>query len=526
MEGYAHATRRPLSTIIFDPSEDWSDLRNAVLEEIADNATTVRTRVRTGMVLATSGYVSNLTFGPHEPGEGRRLERYSRGSQALIEIERDRHLQGALTCIPGMPRRAAPLGLRIIWSEALTFTDLEPNLLSRLIKLPVVVRNLVAHGQVQTDDHVAYELFWRHLVPTAIVTDGVIIDRLEDSPEFSSDPEPTLIRTVEPEIGQGVFYEWGGLVYVDDAVAHCVIPPPPAEPLPADKRTESPIGRALASIGISTGARISARDDASSNAIVDRSEAFYECPDVNAVEYKVKNFLLSRTHEKQRWVDLADHGYVDRASGALVLASALSSALYDAFPVLDARPTADRALQFTVPILLPLSPWGRRLALTTSWTYRAGELNTADLVDKGGNGPATTGLWLGTAYVDRRCDEYAEPVFSPFNAKSRDWSGLAEFVEARGLQAFIKGRSTIKSAGGWLLVPHTCERNASFASWVRRNRGGQVYQRNRLGGRVTAFRPATLQGLGCATGTAYALRLIQSLLGMAAIRSFVDMHYD
>ena len=527
MKGRAHITHRPLSTIILDPSrDDWSDLRGAVLNEIAHNGSPVRTRVRTGMVLATSRHVNDMTFSPYEPGAGRRVETFSRGPEALIELQRDQQLQKLLTCIPDMPRKPAPLGLRIIWSDALTFTDLDPDLLSRLIRLPVVRRNLVAHGQVSSSDQVAYELLWRHLVPTAIVTDGVIIDRLEDSPEFTLDPEPSLIRTVDPGIGEGVFYELGGLVFVDEAVAHCAIPPSPAEAPPPNQRVESPIGRALATIGVSTGARISARDDADSDAHVDRSEAFFEFPDVNVIENKVKGFLLSEAHEKQRWVEFVAHGYIDREDGALVLASELSNALYGAGPVLEARPTADGALQFTVPILLPMSPWGRRLALASSWTYRAGVLESADLADTGDDGPAVTGLSLGTAYVDRGCSEYAEPELSPFDAGCRDWAALAAHAEVRGLEAFTEGRATIKTAGGWLLVPHTSERNESFAKWVRRNRGGQIHRRRRLGGRVTSFQPATLRGLGCATGTAYALRLAQSLLGMAGIRSYVEMHYD
>lgn len=527
MDHPARETRRPLSAIIFESSEEWSELRDEVLTTIANFEPRVRTRVRAGMVLTTSRYVDDVTYGPFEQGAGRRLECHKIGHRAQVEIDRDRHLQNVLTCVPKGLTSDAPLGLRIIYRDALTFSDLDPRLLRRLLGLPVVARHLIAYGQLPTNDRLVFELLWLLMTPSAIVSDGVIIDSLEDSPEFSSGPEPTLLRTVEPRLGQGVFFEFDGHVYVDDAVATCVIPPPPSPPAPLlTLRRETPVGRAVGSIGISTGPRISSRDDAGAKASVSRSEGFYECPDVNVVEQKVKRFLLDKGHEMQRWVDLADHDHLDVGDGALVLASLLSSALYGDFPVLDPRPTADRALQFTVPVLLPLSRRGRRLAMTTCWTYRAGDLTSADLADRGGQGAPSTGLWLATAHVDRTHTEYAEPAFSPFDATANDWGGLVKFVESEGLRAFASSAATIKLAGGWLLVPHTNERNAAFAKWVRANRGGQVYERRKLGGRVTAFRPEPLRRLGCATGTAVALRFVQSLLGMAGIRSYVDMHYD
>ena len=135
-----------------------------------------------------------------------------------------------------------------------------------------------------------------------------------------------------------------------------------------------------------------------------RSLYFYQFPNPNRVEQKVRGYLLfSRTQEEQKWLAFANHGFLDVGDTALVVASLLSSVFFGDFPSAEIRPTADGALQFTVPVLL--QSYRGYLPLTTSWSYRdsSESMNSRDLGDgEQSRFGLATGLWMDGVLRPRR----------------------------------------------------------------------------------------------------------------------------
>lgn len=164
-----------------------------------------------------------------------------------------------------------------------------------------------------------------------------------------------------------------------------------------------------------------------------------------------------------------------------------------------------------------------------SWSYRdsSESLNSSELGDgkQQRYGP-TTGLWMGTAFYGHDSPSYAVPLRSPFDPSTRDWAGLSEHVASVATDAALTMRANAYSASGWLWIPRGSGRQEEFYRWVRSHHPGPTDTRTTLGGHVTVLNP--LRGLAYADESEWSsgLRLAQVLLGIAGIRSFVQLHFD
>lgn len=519
------------ATIIFASEEEWPDLRTAILQTLArsqSGSAPLRTRVRVGTVLADTSTVSRMTYGEHEVGVGRRQQRRTERHKMRVELDRDAQLAAALTIFTDAPeatleRSGAWANFRILGWEAVSFSSIDSETLQRLIDLPQWRRSIIAAGHFDPMDWVQFHLLWRCLRPHAMVTDGHILEAIEDEPTFLDD-WTTLCEIDALTFGHGAFYELMDFVYVDEMAANYAIPVPLVGAKVAPPGNDTPVAVAMSHAGPVTGPRISTQDRADSHATVSRSYAFYEYPDPNILERKAREFLLNRHHPKARWQDFANFGYLDQGDGSLVLASTLASVLYGPFLPLDVRPTADGALQFSVAVLLPSAH--ASLPLTTSWTYRDGPPPTSTDLDDPGGLSASHGLWLATAYVDRRHEEYARPRVAPFEPTTRDWHELVDFVEAEAQAASTRVAADAASTMGFLWVPRGSGRQSEFFNWIRANREAQTYRRRAYGGPVLLYQLNSRRLSEGEIGASTAMRLAQTLLGMAGIRSYVSLHFD
>lgn len=523
--------KRGPATIIFASGEQWSDLRVAVLQTLArprPESAPLRTRVRVGSVLTDTSTVSRMTYGEHKAGVGRGLQRRTERPKMLVELERDARLTAALTMVT-KPREATPrrpgawANFRILGWDALSFSSIDSRTLQALVDLPQFRSRVIAAGHFDPTDWVQFHLLWTCLLPHAIVTDGRILEAIEEEPTFLDD-WTTLTDIGGLTFGHGAFYELMDLVYVDELAADCAIPLPLAGPKAIPLENDTPVALAMSHAGLVTGPRISTQDQADAHATVSRSFAFYEYPDPNVLERKVRDFLLNPRHSKARWRDFADCGYLDQGDGALVLASTLASVLHGPFLPLDARPTADAALQFSVAVLLSSAQIA--LPLTTSWVYRDGPPPTSTDLDDLGSPTADHGLWLATAHVDRKHDEYALPRVAPFDPITRDWNDLISFVEAEARSACTALAVDAASTAGFLWVPRGSGRQNEFFNWIRTNRRAQTYWRRAYGGPVLLYSLNSLGRHEGETGVSAAIRLAQALLGMVGLRSYVSLHFD
>jgi hypothetical protein len=487
------------------------------------------------LVLPDTRTVSRMTYGGHEQGVGRREKSRTEGHKLIVELRRDARLSAALTLLPEVPtpgaggataaRRRRPgvwANFNIVGREAVSFSSIDGATLQALVELPDFRPHVIAAGHFDPTEPVQFCQLWSLLVPDAIVTGGRILEAIEDVPTFLAD-WTTLTEVGQLTPGDGAFYELLGDVYVDEGSTDCAIPLPLVAPKPVSTH-ETAIAIAMARAGLITGRRISTQDRPDVEATVSRSFAFYEFPNPNVVEMKVRDFLLNRRHPKARWRDLADRGYFDHGDGGLILASTLASVFHGSFETWDVRPTADAALQFTVPVILPSAH--APLPLITSWTYRDGPAPGSSNLHDDPTSTARYGLWLSTAHVDRSCEEYAAPAIVPFEPTTCDWNELVTFVEAEARSACTRFAADGVSAVGFLWVPRGVGRQAEFFRWIRLNRDVRTHRRRAYGGSVALYSLVSLRTYESETGVSTAMRLAQTLLGMVGIRSHVSVHFD
>ncbi|TYL50022.1 hypothetical protein FXB39_10145 [Nocardioides sp. BGMRC 2183] len=516
---------RPMqpAALVFADTVHWWRMRSAVLRHLTNPAPgrpATHLRARSGDIIRLTRLTSAVTYGPHDAEEGRELRSRSEGRRGAVDHDHETLLRRTLSDTERRP--AQPL----LGSAALTFSDISDPTLRELTELEDVQDHLIAQGRFDPTDPVLLNLLWSNMIPTAILSRGRLIDRLEDAPELEPAAETLVITSPSGlELGEAIFHEADDdAVYTDNRALGWEIPPPLA-PVPPPPEHDTPIGLVLARMEDRTGPRISGQDEPEADANVSRSLSFHQFPDPNTVEQKVRAFLLNPRHPKQRWVDFAQHGLLDRGTAALVLAANLSSIFYSPFPATEIRPTADGALQFTVPIALP-TPRGY-LLLTTSWAYRnaSDPLSSADLSDMDLPASEATGLWLATAYPNSDEMSYGHPLRTFYTPDVDDWAALAASVEASGRAAATRMRANAVSSTGWLGIPRGTGRQEDFFKWVRRTRSPYTFTRKALGGQFLAYDPLRIPITGESEVSA-ALRIGQVILGMAGIRSYVQLHFD
>ncbi len=521
------------ATLVLSDTVDWSLARRAILRYLTSDVADEREahlRIRAGQIMSTNRMLSSATYSPFVPDEGRSLKSYGQGPRVAVEHDLEQLLKMALrTPVTGDDPEDpyASESSQILRNDTLSFSSIHEWTLEAFVDLPEVRPHLVAYGPFDPDDSALKVLLWDQLVPVVVLSRGRILEHLEDEPEFDLSTEvPTLLNPTPNHLGQAIFYESDDHVFVDERALGWEIPPPLAESV-RTVEYDSPVGTIMSRSLFSTTTRLSPVDDPDAPASVSRSLYFHEFPNPNVVESKVKSYLLAEAQPEQKWLAFADHGFVDRGDTALVLASLFSSVFFSDFVANEVRPTADGALQFTVPVLLK-SHRGY-LPLATSWVYRdsGDSLKTADLGDGDVRGPKlAAGVWLSTAYPDRNHDSHATPLGTPFNALTSDWAGLDEYVEQAAKSVASRMRANAYSTSGWLWIPRGTGRQRAFYEHTRSHHRGSSYSRKHLGGQVTALDP--LRGLrtGGESEVSSALRLAQVILGIAGIRSHAQLHFD
>ncbi len=81
------------------------------------------------------------------------------------------------------------------------------------------------------------------------------------------------------------------------------------------------------------------------------------------------------------------------------------------------------------------------------------------------------------------------------------------------------------SSSGALWIPRGTGRQEAFFKWARRHRHPYTFTRKGLGGPVLVYDPLRMGRTGESERSA-ALRTAQILLGLAGIRSYVQLHFD
>ncbi|MFC5009527.1 hypothetical protein [Nocardioides plantarum] len=399
---------------VFDDDVHWARMLKAVLGHLTSSGRTgppAHVRIKSGDILRDSGFASALSYGPFVENEGRTLLSWQDRRRAALDRDHEVRLREILDVHNPSPKQP------LVGSPALVFSHIDDDDLTATRGLGEVGSNLIAHGRFDPRDPVVASLLWGQMLPTVVVSHGRVLERLEDEPELEESGGTLLLTNpTRSFVGEAIFYEaFDETVYTDERALGWDMPDPLPIPAPPPQH-DTPVGQVLRRIEDRTGPRISSQDRREDGADVSRTLAFHQYPNPNEVERKVRTYLLDPGHEKQRWVEFADHGLLDRGTTALLVASSLSSVLLSPFPAADIRPTADAALQFTVPVALPT----RRghLLLTTSWTFRdrTNPLATADLGDGDPRDPGpASGLWLATAHPNPREDEYGSPFATAFH---------------------------------------------------------------------------------------------------------------
>ena len=140
-------------------------------------------------------------------------------------------------------------------------------------------------------------------------------------------------------------------------------------------------------------------------------------------------------------------------------------------------------------------------------------------------GSGATGLWLATAYPNSNETSYGHPLPTSHAPDIDDWAALAASVEASGRAAATRMRANAVSSSGRLCIPRGTGRQEDFFKWVRRTRSPYTFTRKALGGQFLAYDPLRISITGESEVSA-ALRIGQVILGMAGIRSYVQLHFD
>lgn len=499
------------TAFLFTSESDYFALKDVLLAGLR-NVTSegIGVRVRGGSILTSAVETLETTYGVFEDGRGRSLERYTQGVRPALEFQRRIALWRSLRFVWGADLASIPAQ----HLDTLVVSALSTSSALHLAERLNDVSPLLSVGQFNPGEPLADWYLWRTLILTAMVSQGETVRALEDAPEFSQDSDGEWFLDPRPDTYRPPGVRGFFVVSEFDETERSVILEPRAFPfdVPSDlpkaaplSSRRTPVSRVVQGLQFETGKRISSQDDRDATATVRRSQAELEFPDAWHLEQKVALYLLDPEQKEQKWRGFAAMGY--RSPDALVLAGLLSSALLSDFPFDDARPTADGALQFSVPVLLPGSRGGK-VPLMTAWYYKPG-----------------TGVQLSTALPNVTATEYASPRLIPPECLE-SWNRLIDYVEAEASAFGVDYVSSAKSFGGWLWVPEVGSTSqADFYRWLKRHKRVDTFTRVAYGGRVAQYFPV---GAGLATETQVAaeLRLAQAVLATCGIRAAVQMHGD
>jgi len=498
---------------------DYFAVKRRILKWVRRRTVSSGSRIRAGTILPAPSETLQVSYSQHAQDVGRRRMSWS------TQVPLGRHHAWASELLSSAKFLARTVEFdRLIMQpsslDCISVSGLAESDLTRLSKLRWLRAFSVALVQIDPSNRIQRYFLWDRLGLTALISRNRLLESLPDVPEnFSEQPDgslsfsvPDYLRVSNPRTR--FFYEddiFGGM-YIDDRVVSFSVPvewasSPDTAEIAGMVRT--PVAHAIHSMKSQTGSRISLQDDADSLAKFELPEWERQFPDFDQVLSRVEGYCLNVAHVSAKHDGFRTAGYeLVRSGDSLALASHLVSALLGQFPVTDSHPTADGALLFSVPILIPGFN-GATTRVTTAWNL------------------GTAGLSLSTAFVGSGATEFASSVRVGVDRESK-FSDINYCISTVPKEFGLSVVTDRLFVSGWLWISHVDERSAAFALWCRNQPSlmTRVFYRARLGGRVTSLRipgAESFVGAAQAIGT---LRMAQAILARCGIRAFVEVVYD
>lgn len=495
-------TARPFSLLLDLRACDWYPLRRELVTAIAESGSAALIKVGLIVPPLPSGPVA-VTMSRYEENKGRSITQTQNAFLPLYQASLLRQLLGEVDI---RFRRDERIGYAEIQNaECFSISAVDDELSARLVRICSAQSALVLAAHWNIRDSVSADLMWNGLILRNIITQGLVITDYEEYPDnvdYSGDvvgwsPE----RKPEPGYN-GFFYSESGGAIVESRLQHL--------PIPSDLETSklngpprTPLQTALRQAGRRAVTRISDHDTRDSIAEFRLPYLHLQFPDVLKVEEKVRKYCLNKTHPARKWVGFAEHGYGNRDTDSIVLASYLSSALLEKFEPTDVVATSKRELQFSVGIAVP-SATRHRALLRTAWIAEP-----------------STGFRLTTAYVDRSRASYADamPVWESNVPIEDAWLPILDTANRRVADWSTDG----VNARPRVFIPRSGMTRSLARDLVKSGAGHGTFQRRALGGRCLLV-PAgpNMSWLQAA----FVACFVQVQLGMRGITSMSDVWVD
>ena len=357
---------------IFVPSSDWPATKCIITSSLA-RFQDLSIWVRGGAVLPIGSEISEIEFGPHEQGEGRRLKRYSQTTNSAKQLKLFEAALSTATAKPSKPTaREIILGQNDCISIAPVSQSWVDSILDQLESQKLDFQVAI---QWDTRNILHKRFFWDILISINLVVDGIIFDQFEDGPTEFLTKDGSLRFVPEETYGKPPDRNWfftgskTEVIFEYDA---------PAARIPQELESEtissrvtnliqktSSAERIASALVSSRTKRISPMDASESNATTNTARPGNRFPELRMVEEKLLDYSLSEAHNKRPGFLRHGLGFSPERD-AHKLAGDICSSLLQDFPVIDARANADGTAQFTAPFAM-IAPFGDVLRLNTSW---------------------------------------------------------------------------------------------------------------------------------------------------------------
>lgn len=372
------------------------------------------------------------------------------------------------------------------------------------------------HGVAEVDmrSELCHIALWEKLVLRFIIVGDQVLEAIPDSildfgmdGDNLADSEPDMLDQVWKT---GFFAEEiPGWVFLEKRFADLRLPPDVERP--ARRAVQLSPARQLLRQLPDKISKIHKHDDSRSPSSFKIDDPRWEWPDPAQVLKKVNGYCLDPAQKEQKWLGFSLVGFIAVRSGdGLYLSSAICSGLMNGiFDAYDMKVAADGTAEFTVHMMIA-GRWGKYWSLVTAWNAKQGRP-----------------IALSSAFVSLAPPErsLAMPLVPP-RAVVESLSWDVKFKWARevaleyGGSAAYDGRQSL----GWLWVPHSDPTSKSFALWLGREFGGNIYRRVNFGGRVTLISfPPGITGVASVVAS---VRLVQVCLGLFGVRTFGEVEYD
>jgi len=453
--------RTPL-TLLFDlAGSDYYEVMDNLV--VAIRAAGADVRIKGGMLLELEGSRQQVRMSEYLPGQGRQL----RSSSHLRDVASTRVRFAAMLDSAEKLYVSADFDPSMLLHnrpECISISDVDEVLAQQLTEIARQSGMLMVSLRWKERDEFAGDQLWRSLILTRIVARGVILQDVEEFPLNEMFDERLLRwrRSRDPwPPANGFFFSFDSVVYPEEAFEHIDAPADLDTPEPSSP-PRSPVGRVMDQLGTTPVTRISARDDRNAPAEYDAPYFHIQYPDVALVERKVREYCLNPTHPERKWEGFASHGWDRRhPAHSVQLASLLASALLLPFTPLDARATADGAIQFGAFVALPSFRFGY-VPVMTAWVARPG-----------------AAIQLASAFVARPNGATLDPTFAFTPQVDIPWSDVVDSAVLFGDDAADDG----VTAQARLFISRY-GRGKSLTKWlVRDGQSHGEFRRAAIGGR-------------------------------------------